>query len=179
MEHQLFISYKHGKRSTEYAKELCDYLTAPADALGYEIFMDDKDLRGGDAWTKEVDEALQKCTHFLALLNTAYWLSKQCQRELFASLDRFEKTGTPRLLFVKAEEIRADLLTFDEGRRTFSLTSPDPQVRRVGDLHFLGPYDENTRLVRLASDAIERTDQYAQLLNRLEDTLQAKPRARG
>jgi hypothetical protein len=179
MDHQLFISYKHGKPSTEYAKELCDHFSAYADALHYTIFMDDKDLRGGDLWTEEVDSALRSCTHFVALLNTAYWLSHQCQRELFAALDRREKTGAPRLLFIKAEEIRPDLLTFDAGRKKFELVSPDPDVRRVGDLHFLGPYDGYTRLVRLAADPIERADQYAQLLKRLEDALHVAPRARG
>ena len=45
-------------------------------------------------------------------------------------------------------------------------------MRRVGDLHFLGPFNDNTQLVRLDWDNKGNlSDQFAQLLNRLERTL--------
>jgi hypothetical protein len=172
----IFISYKHGDPSTKIAKAFCNHLLAVSDALGMQIYMDDKDNLGGDLWSDNVDKALKECTHFIVLLNTAYWLSEECRRELRVALGRFEQSKTPRLLFVKAEEIRPDLFSFNKDRQTGELTSDDPQVNKVGDIHFLGPFDKNTQLVRLAwENKGKLSDQFAQLLNRLERTL--KPAA--
>ena len=168
----IFISYKHGNPSTQIAKALYDYLDAVSDALGFEIFMDDEANRAGDDWQKNIDQALAKTTHFISLLGTAYWLSSACRQEVCQALARFEKESSPRLLFVMAETIRPDLFTFDKDRRTGRLQSDNPQIYRVGDIHFLGPFDGNSGLVRLepAHPAIFN-DQLAQLLGRLERTL--------
>ena len=168
----LFISYKHGDPSTRIAKSLYDYLDAVSDALKFEIFMDDEALRASDNWQEIIDQALAKATHFIALLGTDYWLSGACQHELCKAVERFETEGSPKLLFVMAESIRPDLFTFDKSRRTGRLSSSNPTINKVGDLQFLGPFDDNNRLVRLAWEhpAIFN-DQLAQLLERLERTL--------
>lgn len=170
--YHFFISYKHGDPSTKIAKSFHDYLDAVSDALDFDIYMDDKDNLAGDVWSDKVDQSLQHCTHFVALLNTAYWLSKECRRELRVALERFEHGAVPRLLFIMAEEIRPDLFSFNKDRHTGELTSVDPQVGKVGDLHFLGPFNANTQLVRLDwENPGKLSDQFAQLLNRLEKTL--------
>lgn len=168
----IFISYKHGDPSTRIAKHLYDHLSAVSDALDITLYMDDKDNLGGDPWSVNVETALNLTTHFIALLDTQYWLSKECRRELLHALNRFENTRVPRLLFVKAQEIRPDLFRFDKDRAKGELVSPEPQVQAIGDLHFLGPFDDNLRLVRLYSDDPPRMqDQIAQLLDRLERVL--------
>lgn len=168
----IFISYKHGDPSTRIAKHLYDHIDAVSDALDCRLYMDDKDNHGGDRWDENIKKALAETTHFIALLDTGYWLSPECRRELRRALNRYELTGTPRLLFVKAQEIRPDLFRFDKDRQTGELLSPDPKIRRVGDLHFLGPYDTNIQLVRLAwENPAVLGDQIAQLLNRLEKVL--------
>lgn len=172
----LFISYKHGDPSTRIARFVYDYFLAVSDGLGFDIFMDDKSIVGGDQWTAEVEQALARTTHFLALLDTAYWLSPECRRELRYALNGWETRESPRLLFVKAAEIRPDLFTFNKDRQTGELTSDDPQVKKVGDLHFLGPFDGNTQLVRLQwEDPAKLGDQVAQLLARFEQALKRKP----
>ena len=168
----IFISYKHGDPSTRIAKHLYDHIDAVSDALDCRLYMDDKEHLGGDVWSEKIEQALGETTHFIALLDTAYWLSPQCRRELRHALNRFESTGTPRLLFVKSQEIRPDLFRFDKDRRTGELVSSDPKIGRVGDLHFLGPYDDNLQLVRLAWEyPAQLSDQIAQLLDRLEKVL--------
>ena len=168
----IFISYKHGIPSTQIAKALYDHLEAVSDALDFEIFMDDEANRAGDDWQKNIDQALAKTTHFISLLSTAYWLSSACRQEVCQVLARFEKEGSPRLLFVMAETIRPDLFTFDKDRKTGRLQSDNPQVNRVGDIHFLGPFDSSTRLVRLEPERPALfNDQLAQLLRRLERAL--------
>jgi TIR domain len=168
----LFISYKHGDPSTKIAKRFYDRLDVVSEGLGFQLFMDDKLISGGDQWSMEVEQALHRTTHFIALLNDDYWLSKECRRELRHALIRFEKSGTPRLLFVLAEQMRPELLSFDKDRKTGALTSDDPKVGKVGDLHFLGPFDEHLRLVRLDwQDPGKLSDQLAQLVDRLEKTL--------
>lgn len=168
----IFISYKHGDPSTAIARHLYDHLSAVSDALDYDLFMDDKENLGGDLWSDNVEEALEKTTHFIALLDPQYWLSPECRRELAFALNRFETSRSPRLLFVKAQEIAPELFRFDKDRRTGVLISPDPKVRSVGELHFLGPYDENLQLVRLAWERPAKlSDQVAQLRARLQKVL--------
>ena len=88
------------------------------------------------------------------------------------ALERFEHDQIPRILFVKAEEIRPDLFRFDKDRGTGELSSDDPQIKKVSDLHFLGPFDQNTQLVRLDwENSGKLSDQCAQLFDRLERTL--------
>ena len=179
MSSHIFISYKHGDPSTRIAKHLYDHLDAVSDALDFSLYMDDKDNLGGDLWSENIQAALDETTHFIALLDTAYWLSKECRRELRYVLNRYETTGSPRLLFVKAQEIRPDLFRFDKDRKTGELVSDDPQISKVGDLHFLGPYDKNVQLVRLAwEDPAMLSDQVAQLLDRLERVLPPAKAAR-
>lgn len=168
----LFISYKHGDPSSQIAKRFHDYLDAVSDALDFELFMDDEANRAGDDWQQNIDRALADCTHFVALLDTSYWRSPACQYEVCKAVERFESSGAPRLLFVMAEDICAEFFTFDKSRRTGRLNSANPILNAVGDLHFLGPFDESTRLVPLAWENRPLFNkQLAQLLGRLERVL--------
>jgi hypothetical protein len=168
----IFISYKHAGPSTKIARAFYDHLDAISDGLGLSVFMDDVALRASDNWKDEVNKALEQTTHFIALLSTQYWLSGECRRELRKALDGFETKGSPRLLFVMAESIRPDLFTFDKDRKSGELKTKNPRIHKVGDLHFLGPFDNNTRLVRLEwENPAKLSDQFSQLLDRLEATL--------
>ena len=176
--HYLFISYKHGVPSTRYAKELYETFKVTCEALDFDIYMDDKENVGGDLWSENVEVALQRSTHFLVLLNNAYWLSRECRRELDVGLERFRATGVPRLLFVKAGEIRPELLLLQPGAAAGSgvLQASEGKLKKVSNIHFLGPFDKQVRLQRLASDPIRRSDQFGQLLTRFEATLGPRPR---
>lgn len=51
----------------------------------------------------------------------------------------------------------------------------DPLVKRLGDVQFLGPFDANQRLVRLAwENEAELGDQIASLIDGLERTLKQR-----
>ncbi|HOS94928.1 MAG TPA: toll/interleukin-1 receptor domain-containing protein [Armatimonadota bacterium] len=75
-------------------------------------------MRAGEGWQKRVDGALERCTHFVALLSDEYWVkSNQCLRELYRAVERFEAGKTePRLLFVLANEMKPELLKLDGAR---------------------------------------------------------------
>jgi hypothetical protein len=174
----IFISYKHGDPWTRLAKRFYTKLAAISKGLGFRLFMDDEIIEGGNLWSDEVERALNETTHFVCFLCDDYWLSEQCRRELLHALNRYEASGVarvPRLLFVLAERMRPEFLTFDDERRSGVLTSEDPKVGRVSDVHFLGPFDENVRLVRLEwNDVGKLSDQMAQLIDRLEVTLKSE-----
>jgi hypothetical protein len=173
----IFISYKHGDPWTKLAKRFYIKLAAISEGLGLRLFMDDKDIAGGDLWSARVEQALIETTHFVCFLCDEYWLSDECRRELHHALKRYEAGGVPRLLFVLAERMRPEFLTFNEQRRSGVLTSEDPKVGKVSDVHFLGPFDDNVRLTRLEwQDAGKLSDQMAQLLDRIEVTLRAGSR---
>ena len=167
----VFLSYKHGEVSTRYARELYQHFSAYAAGLNFSLYLDDVDNVAGCEWARTVDAALARCTHLLVLLTNAYWLSPQCQREMRAALARFEATQSPRLLFILGEQLRPDLFKFDASRKTGTLEPAESPLQSVSDIHFLGPFDASTRLVRLSADAVQRSDQYAQLLDRFEATL--------
>jgi hypothetical protein len=169
-----FISYKHGDPSTKLAELLEQQLEGYADALGYEWFFD-ANIKTGEEWAAEVRGALAKTTHFFALLDMPYWLSRECRKELYAAVARYEQDRSCRLLFVKAQEIRPEYLTFDKARERGDLISPEPGVDKLGriaDVQFLGPFDDNRRLVSLQWDKpFILQQQIAQLMNRFIETL--------
>jgi len=163
----IFISYRHDKPWTRYAKALHLKLRAAAPPAT-EVFIDTL-IPAGGTWQQQIDESLARCTHFVALLCDDYWvLSSQCLRELYLSVGRWEASGhaAPKLLFVQAGSIRPERMTLDAGRASGALVSPAPELQSVGDINFLGPFDANGRLETLASG--RRLDlQLAQLRDRL------------
>lgn len=166
----IFLSYRHGPKWTKLANALHLKLEAIAEGAGFDTFLDSEDIRAGDGWQALVDDALERCTHFVALLSDEYWVkSNQCLRELYHAVERFEASKTePRLLFVLANEMRPDLLKLDGARQRGALNSPDPQLKALGDVNFLGPFDANYRLESLAWDNGKKLDkQNAQLVERL------------
>jgi hypothetical protein len=164
---RIFISYRHDHPWTDLAKALRLKLQAAMGA-GDEVFLDTA-IRAGDAWKQEVDGALAACTHFVALLCDDYWvMSNECLRELYAAVARHEAGGRPRLLFVLAADMLPARLTLDAARAKGSLPSPAgaPQLKALGDINFLGPFDANGRLEPLAKG--RRLDkQLGQLRDRL------------
>lgn len=171
----VFISYKHADPSSMVATKLRDKLEVVSDGLGFRVFLDDEDLRAGDTWEQELQTALGEMSHFIALLSDDYWLSRECRKELAQAINRFEDGRRTRLLFVMVEEMRPDLLTLSRDRSSGRLASDDPQIQRIGDIHFLGPFDANKRLVRLEWENPARLrDQLKQLVDRFERTLSKK-----
>lgn len=168
----VFISYKHVEHSTRVARRLRNALEVVSDALDFRVFLDDEELRAGDGWQEEVNEALAGMTHFIALLTDEFWLSPECRRELNAAINRYEDGRKTVLLFVLVDDMRPDLLSLNADRRAGRLVSDDPRVRRIGDIHFLGPYNPAGQLVRLQweNEAVLR-DQIKQLIDRFERTL--------
>jgi TIR domain len=166
----IFLSYRHGPKWTKLANGLHLKLEAIAEGVGFDTFLDSEEIRAGGNWQQQVDAALEQCTHFVALLCDEYWVkSNQCLRELYRAVERFEAGGgSPKLLFVLANEMRPDLLKLDGARARGALNSPDPQLKALGDVNFLGPFDANYRLESLAWDNPKKLDkQYAQLVERL------------
>jgi hypothetical protein len=168
----VFISYKHVEHSTRVARRLRNALEVVSDALEFNVFLDDEDLRAGDGWQAEVNAALAGMTHFIALLTDEYWLSPECRRELNEAINRYEDGKKTRLLFVLVDDMRPDLLSLNRDRRAGRLVSDDPKVQRLGDIHFLGPYNSAKQLVRLKwEDEATLRDQIKSMIDHFERTL--------
>jgi TIR domain len=174
----VFISYRHGPRWTKLANALHLKLDAIADGAGFDLFLDSQDIRAGANWRTLIDDALERCTHFVSLLCDEYWArSNQCLRELYWAVNRYESQPAgpapqpprlPHLLFVLAAEMRTDLLKLDAARQRGDLSGLDPQLKAIGDINFLGPFDANQRLQSLNGQNPQRLDkQLAQLVDRL------------
>lgn len=162
----VFISYKHNDPWARLAKRFHLRLAPMAGALGYSVFLDKEDIKGGDVWRKEIQDKLTETTHFVAFLCDEYWQSTECRKELDFALSGFRKSRTPKLLFVLAERMKPEYLIFDESERAGEV------VKAVGDLQFLGPFDDQHRLVRLEwNDAARLSDQMAELADGFIATL--------
>ncbi len=174
-EHRVFLSYRHGTLSRTVTK-FHNKLRVSGKGMGLAgSFMDAKAITAGDVWRDEVRQALAQATRFVAFLEDDYWLSDECQKELQCAVDRFSASDGIKLLFVKAGEIDPALLLFDD-LPDDSTTPKDitrRQLRRVGDLHFLGPFDTATnRLETLLPYENPGLDaQLFQLLKGLQATL--------
>ena len=171
----IFISYHHGEPWTRVARRFHGRLLPYTGDLGLTIYLDGEVVAAGDNWPEQQEKAVNTCTHFVVLLCDDYWVSAECRKELSQAVERFEVTGSPRLLFVLGETMRPEHLSFDPDRRAGILTSDDPKLRRVGDIHFLGPFDRNFRLVRLDWENVATlTDQLGDLRDALLNTLESR-----
>jgi hypothetical protein len=163
---RLFISYKHEGTWVDMAAKFKIKLKNYGPAWNLETFIDSDDITVGDVWRDSVDAAVEGCTHFLCLLCDDYWESLECRRELDAVLQRRVEGSPVRMLFVLAEPMKPQYLRFNaDGSRV-------GDVAKVGDFHFLGPFDDAQKLVPLHElppaqwgKAIEK------MLTRLQGTL--------
>lgn len=165
----IFVSYRHGAPWTALARALHVKLDAISDGAGFDLFLDSEDIRSGEKWREKVDDALARCTHFVALLCDEYWArSNECLREMFAAVARYEASHVePRLLPVLAANMKPEYLTFDSARQRGDLKSDDPQLRAIGDINFLGPYDGGLLVSLEWKRGMRQDRQLAQLTQRL------------
>jgi hypothetical protein len=154
---KIFLSYKRGEPTTEIAELLFKRIQVnlEGDTYGFsETFFDQHSIDAGADWNEEIDQALAETTHFVALLSDDYWLSKQCQRELQDAVALYEQKGSPKLLFVLTEKMDPNALSIATNSKTAALKTPFPKVKNVGQINFLGPYDQAGRLVKLKCNDI-------------------------
>jgi len=59
----VFLSY--ASQDSEAAKHICDALRA----AGIEVWLDQSELRGGDAWDRQIRERIHDCRLFIALIS--------------------------------------------------------------------------------------------------------------
>jgi hypothetical protein len=169
----IFISYRHGALpdppTTAIARKLYIALVPAADVWNADVFMDDHDLEPADLFDQKIIAALDRTTHFIALLTNAYWSSEYCRKELARVVSRFEADRSVRLLFVKVEELDPNHFAFTKDRTAGRIRSGDPVIDRIGDVQFLGPLNDQLQLERLEWESPAKLgDQVAQLIRRLE-----------
>lgn len=167
MVRQIFISYKRAEPTAQVAEQLYKHIKVNLTAHGFaEPFFDRQSIDVGDSWSTAIDLALTNTTHFIALLSVDYWLSEQCQRELQQAVRLYQETGKPRLLFVLTEKMDPDALLITPDGRSATMKTPFPQVEKLSQINFLGPYDSAGRLISL--DYVNR----AVLNNQIFDLVQ-------
>lgn len=170
----VFISYRHGEPWTDLTHRLHVRLKNVSKALGFDLFIDEG-IDAGALWAAHLREKLEATTHFVCMLCDEYWESIECQRELMFVVESFRATGEPRLLFVLAEAMSPEYLTFDNDGHSGRLDHPGDGgrvVQAVSDVNFLGPFDNNRRLEPLNQDSAARfAEQLTQLVKRLKETL--------
>ncbi len=130
--------------------------------------MDDHDIEPADLFDQKIIAALDRTTHFIVLLTNSYWSSEYCRKELARAVERFEKGRKALLLFVKVEELDPNHFTFAKDRVSGRIKSANPLIQKIGDVQFLGPFNEARQLVRLQwENEAKLGDQIAQLVRRL------------
>lgn len=144
---KIFISYKRGEPTTAIAELLYKMIKVNLTAYGFsETFFDKQSIDAGTPWNPVIDQALIETTHFIALLSVDYWLSEQCQQELLDAVERWQQHGLPKLLFILTEELDPNALQMSGNTQSAILNTPFPKVKHLGQINFLGPYDQTGRL---------------------------------
>ena len=169
----IFVSYNHSEASTIIVREFESMLKCYQQGCGYSYYIDTQG-EAGEQLNAEIEEHLNRTTHFIAFLTPAYFGSDWCKKELFQAINLRESQGWPRLLFVEAQTIQKDWIKFDEQRRSGILISQDPLFDNLGQMRFLGPYHPSNNLSeRLAWDNLPRlTDQLDKLCESLGKILE-------
>jgi hypothetical protein len=164
----VFISYRHANPTAAIAKRLFTALVPASEVWNADVFMDQHALEPADLFDQAILAALDRTTHFIVLLTNDYWSSDYCRKELARVVERFEKDGSVRLLFVKVEELDPAHFAFAKDRTSGRIKSANPVIQRIGDVQFLGPFNEVVQLVRLEwENPAKLGDQIAQLVKRL------------
>lgn len=170
MDKCIFISYKRASITTPIAETFYRKVKINLEGIGFKnTFFDRKSIEAGDHWSQAIDDALDRTTHFIALLSDEYWLSEQCQRELLGAVERNESGGSPILLFVLTELMDPQALVIDRTQSRGALQRKFPQIERLSEINFLGPYDDAGRLIRLnCTDPMLLGDQIFRLIETIK-----------
>jgi hypothetical protein len=170
---KLFLSYKRGPETTPVVERLYNRVRVELMARNVRPFFDRKSIEAGDAWETKIDDFIKTASLFAAFISIDFWLSTQCMRELEMAVDRYEKEGAPRLLFILADQLSPSDLAFDEqwaSQREDAVAAAAARsrvnrVKAIGQFNFLGPYDDAGALTRLEFENPAKTDlQLAQLV---------------
>jgi hypothetical protein len=160
----VFISYRHEPPTTAISRRLYTALVPAAEVWNAAVFMDDHDLEPADLFDQKIIQALDRTTHFVVLLTNSYWSSPYCRKELARIVDRFQADRSVRLLFVKVDELDPNHFIFNRDR-----PSGDSVIDKIGDVQFLGPFNDQLQLVRIVwENPAVLGDQIAHLIRRLE-----------
>lgn len=97
---KVFISY--ARKDIRRVKRIANNINS----LGFDSWMDERKLQGGDIWTKEIVEAISSCDLFLLFMSSSSMASDSVRREVQLAFDkkkkivilRLEEIGIPRKL---------------------------------------------------------------------------------
>lgn len=93
---KIFISYRKVKPDSEIASYIHRYL----EELGYEVFLDKDDIKGGDDWHKKIRENIENSSYFVALVSLSYLNSDYIVKHEFNIAASLLKQGKIKLLQV-------------------------------------------------------------------------------
>ena len=179
---QLFLSYQRSESTTRAVERLSRRARVQLRLSPSQVFFDQHSIAPSANWQAEIDAALARCSHFLALVSVDYWLSEPCMHELDVAVSRYELSSSPQLLFVLADRLDPNDLAIDSSAAVQRLAQGEHsalQMRRVasaGQINFLGPYDAAGRLVRLVFENPSLLDdQFAALVDRIRLLLRSSP----
>ena len=166
----IFISYSRAEPTARIANLLYKRIRVNLGGHGFaEPFFDWESVAAGERWRERIESALDRATHFIALLSDDYWLSDNCQCELKGAVERWEAANTrPRLLFVLTERMDPSALIMQRGERSAKIDSNVARIERLSEINFLGPYDAAGRLIRLdCNNDLHLSDQLYELVQDL------------
>src|SRR5579864_4190984 len=94
--HAVFLSY--ASQDAEAAQKICDALRA----AGIEVFLDQSELRGGDAWDQKIRHEIHDCALFIPIISrhTQERLEGYFRREWKLAADRTEDMAEEKAFLV-------------------------------------------------------------------------------
>lgn len=130
----IFLSY--ARTPTETA--LAEFLEGCLEAQGLQVWRDKSDLRLGDVFPQEIEQAITSATHLVFLVSNSWLDRKWCQHELSLAL-RYHGTSSGKLLPVLRapfERLRDRIpVAFENTHSVVWLEDePDP-CRQLCDIH--------------------------------------------
>lgn len=75
--YDVFISYRHGGRDAEFARQLLDTLEAD----GYRVAIDERDFPANAAFLQEMERCIRQSRFTVAILSPRYFESGNCEEE--------------------------------------------------------------------------------------------------
>jgi hypothetical protein len=93
----IFISY-----ARKDGQELAQQLQRDLNAAGYQVWLDTSQIGGGTSWSRDIENAIERCNTALLLLSEGSYVSEICRAEQILCLDK-KKQVIPLLVQPNAQ----------------------------------------------------------------------------
>lgn len=156
----VFISYT--RSDSWYADKLYQHLHSFRVNDGGEVFLDRRDITGGEIWRDELDQAIAAADAFVVLLSSDYFTSNFCYEQELPAIASEYANRNAKILPVLVKSVDWEEYALGDVR--------------LGEINAIGPFDQSGKLTPLAEFAAAIQERkFTELADQIELSVLGRP----